>query len=65
MPTHKLFQRPIITPHLTHESSAAFALRGPFSAPILIAQLSLKVQSQQTNTANAIHIDVGMKNSKR
>jgi hypothetical protein len=39
-PTHKLFQRPIITPHLTHESSAAFALGGPFSAPSLIAQLS-------------------------
>lgn len=26
MPTHKLFQRPVITPHLTHEDSAALGL---------------------------------------
>jgi kynurenine formamidase len=32
MPTHKLFQRPIVTTHLTHESSAALALGVPGDA---------------------------------
>jgi kynurenine formamidase len=31
MPAHKLFQRPVITTHLSHESSKAFNLASPKS----------------------------------
>ena len=35
MPAHKLFQRPVLTPHLTHESSRALNLGVPGELPEL------------------------------
>jgi hypothetical protein len=41
MPAHKLFQRPVITTHLSHESSKAFNLGEPAAERKLYRRLAL------------------------